>query len=66
VKAVSPHSTLCLNASNHPAIPPEGLELVAGVPTPVPAELGDYLRSLDCVVLDPSAPRRPAAPKSQE
>jgi len=67
VKALSPQSTLCLNPSNHPAVPPEGLELVAGVPTPAPAELGDYLRSLDCEVLDdPPSPKRPAAPKVQE
>lgn len=67
MKATSTDSTLCLNQSNHPSVPPEGLELPAGVPTTVPAELGDYLRSLDCTVVDdPPAPKRPAAPKIQE
>lgn len=57
--ATSVHSTLALNQSNHPSVPPEGLVLEAGKATPVPPKLGDYLRSLGVVVEDGS----PVIPK---
>jgi hypothetical protein len=49
------HSTLCLNSSNHPLIPPEGLVLIADVPTPVDEALVPYLRSIGVQIQD--APR---------
>lgn len=65
MKATSPHSTLSLNRSNHPAVPEEGLVLEAGKPTPVPAAMGDYLRSLGCQVeAPPTATPKPVAAKA--
>ena len=56
MRATSHHSTLCLNPSNHPLVPPDGLVLEAGKATPVPAEMGDYLRGLGCQVEDEATP----------
>lgn len=61
VTAIHRDSTLCLNQGNHPSIPAEGLELVAGVPTIVTAEQVGYLRSIGVEVADDTP--TPAKPK---
>ncbi len=50
--AIHHHSTLCLNTSNHPCIPPEGLVLEANVPTPVADVLVPYLKSVGAQIQD--------------
>lgn len=45
-QALSQHSQLCLNSSNHPSIPDDGLVLLPGVWTPVTPEQAEYLRGL--------------------
>jgi hypothetical protein len=60
VRAIHRECSVSLNASNHPSIGPAGLELVAGVPTHVTPEQGEYLRSLGVeVVEDPPNPKTP-------
>ena len=67
MKATSLHSTLCLNQSNHPSVPPEGLVLEAGKATPVPAAMGGFLRSLGVQVEEEPTPiRKPAAHAAPE
>lgn len=57
------HSTLCLNASNHPSIPPEGLVLEADVPKEVTPEQAEYLETL-CVEIARPAPTQPNTPRA--
>lgn len=56
-------STLHLNSSNHPSIPPEGLELIGDVPVTVPDELADYLRSIGVEVTEVHATEPPTNDK---
>jgi hypothetical protein len=55
--AISIDCTLCLNTSNHPSIPEQGLVLEAGVRTAVTPEQADYLRSLSLDVQDNPDPK---------
>lgn len=56
-KAIHSGSTLALNSSNHPSIPPEGLVLVANRPSPVTLSQASYLRTLPHVtVIDDPVP----------
>jgi hypothetical protein len=61
-KATSTLSTLCLNKSNDASIPEKGLELPAGVATPVTAQQAAYLASLPGVVITPDSGAAKAQP----
>lgn len=65
MKATSHDTTLCLNQSNHPSVPAEGLVLEAGKATPVPSEMKDYLQTLGVQVQNEStATPKPSAIKA--
>jgi len=61
--ATSMDSTLALNPSNHDSIPPEGLELEAGMPTPVTPEQASFLRSIGVTVIETPDPKPLRAPR---
>lgn len=56
-------STLCLNASNHPSIPTEGLVLEAGIPKEVTPEQAEYLETLGVEIARP-VPTQPNTPRA--
>jgi len=57
--AISHDRTLCLNSSNDPSIPAEGLELVANKAIPVSAAQATYLKTLQGVdVQDDPTPKK--------